>query len=218
MAGVEINTDDQHIRIFIVRHGQTDHNVKKILQGHLDTSLNSTGENQANLVGQRLKDLKFDSMYSSDLTRCKNTANAILTNSSNPVDSIHFTNLLRERNMGIMEGKYLNDAIAYAEKEGKSFRDYGEDASLFVERIAKIINQILLENKKNKNVLVVSHGGTIRTFLKILQYKEDLVVYNTSITVVDFDRHDLNKFEIKVIGNTNHLGEGEFKVNDTRVR
>jgi probable phosphoglycerate mutase len=217
MSAVAANTDAETIRVFIVRHGQTDHNVAKILQGHLNTPLNSTGRSQAKKAGKKFEHFQFDSIYSSDLTRCRDTAQLVVESLENPVD-IKFTELLRERNMGIMEGKYLHEAIAFAEMEGKNFRDYGEADHEFIQRIAKILNKALTENKTKKNVLLVSHGGTIRSFLKILKYdNKDVSIYNTSVTVVDFNRHDFNIFEVKTVGDTKHLGEGVFKV-DSRVR
>lgn len=49
------NDDNNIIRLFIIRHGQTEHNVKKILQGHKDTSINPTGEEQATKLGHYLR-------------------------------------------------------------------------------------------------------------------------------------------------------------------
>ena len=54
------NPDPEIIRVFIVRHGQTDHNVQKILQGHLDTDINETGKEQAEIVGKNLSKITID--------------------------------------------------------------------------------------------------------------------------------------------------------------
>jgi probable phosphoglycerate mutase len=67
-------------RIYIVRHGQTEENKQKIIQGHLDTLLNPEGERQAGLVAEALKAIPFDACYSSDLRRAADTANRILVN------------------------------------------------------------------------------------------------------------------------------------------
>lgn len=121
--------------------------------------------------------------------------------------------------MGPIEGMKIDEAIEYAKKNGKSsYKDFGEESSDLVKRIQHQLNEILEENKHNKNILICSHGGAIRTLLRILGFKKDLIVYNTSVTIVDFDTEDFNKFEIIKIGDTKHLGEGEFKINDTRVR
>ena len=70
------------IRVYIVRHGQTEENKQKIIQGHLDTLLNSEGKSQANVVASALKDVPFDACYSSDLRRAADTAKQIMVHHS----------------------------------------------------------------------------------------------------------------------------------------
>jgi probable phosphoglycerate mutase len=66
------------VRIYIVRHGETEENKQKIIQGQLDTQLNLEGEKQADLVAKALRDIPFDVCYSSDLRRTACTAERIL--------------------------------------------------------------------------------------------------------------------------------------------
>ena len=70
------------VRVYIVRHGETDSNKQKIIQGHLDTILNSEGERQADLVAKALKNIPFNIVYSSDLKRAMGTAKRILEHHS----------------------------------------------------------------------------------------------------------------------------------------
>ena len=70
------------IRIYVVRHGETEENRQKIVQGHLDTSLNSEGERQSDLLAKALKDVPFDACYSSDLQRAVQTAKRVLVHHS----------------------------------------------------------------------------------------------------------------------------------------
>ena len=70
------------VRIYIVRHGETEENRQGIVQGHLDTSLNSEGERQSDLVAKALKDVPFDTCYSSDLQRAVETAKRVLVHHS----------------------------------------------------------------------------------------------------------------------------------------
>ena len=69
-------------RVYIVRHAETEENKQKIVQGHLDTILNSEGERQADLVAKALKDIPFDVAYSSNLKRAMDTAKRILVHHS----------------------------------------------------------------------------------------------------------------------------------------
>lgn len=59
------------LRMYIVRHGQTDCNVQGIMQGHLDTPLNDQGRQQAQLVGRALRFTRFDAAFSSDSDRAQ---------------------------------------------------------------------------------------------------------------------------------------------------
>lgn len=70
------------VRVYIVRHGETEENKQKIIQGQLDTALNSEGERQADLVAEALRDVPFDVSYSSDLRRAADTAKRILAHHS----------------------------------------------------------------------------------------------------------------------------------------
>lgn len=56
-------------KIYIIRHGETQENRDGIIQGQRDTKLNEQGRKQAVLLGEGLKDVKFDTAYSSDLSR-----------------------------------------------------------------------------------------------------------------------------------------------------
>jgi len=84
-----------HTRIYLVRHGQTEENKRLIIQGHLDTILNSEGEKQADLVGKALKDVPFDVCYSSNLKRATVTAKRIVAYHSGVEVQTHIA--IRER-------------------------------------------------------------------------------------------------------------------------
>jgi hypothetical protein len=82
-------------RVYIVRHAETEENEQKIIQGHLDTILNSEGERQADLLAKALKDIPFDVAYSSDLKRATDTAKRILVHHSGVKVQTHIA--IRER-------------------------------------------------------------------------------------------------------------------------
>lgn len=88
-------TRSSHTSVYIVRHGQTEENKQKIIQGHLDTVLNSEGERQADLVAKALKEIPFDVCYSSDLQRATDTAKRILVHRSGVEVQTHIA--VRER-------------------------------------------------------------------------------------------------------------------------
>ncbi|CCF55858.1 hypothetical protein KAFR_0A04230 [Kazachstania africana CBS 2517] len=223
----ETNTDPSVIRLFVIRHGQTEHNVLKILQGHKDISINSTGYKQAEKLGMYLKEhnIKFDKVFSSDLKRCQETNTEVLRFSGQEDVPVELDSDLRERFMGIIEGMHITDAEKYANKHGKgSFRDFGEDPEEFTARLHRGINKSIKESleKDYRNIALISHGGAIRAILTSLEgpktkNADKIIVFNTSVTIIDYIKSD-NRLLIRRIGNTQHLGEGEFIVSDLRLR
>jgi probable phosphoglycerate mutase len=206
------NTEPEVTRFFFIRHGQTDHNVNKILQGHLNTELNAQGQEQAHKLGTALSAFPFDRIYSSDLKRCQDTASILASALSEP-QSITFTSELRERNMGVIEGMHIDDAIAHGAKHGRHYREFGETTNQFGSRLSKFLEFLRRDTKGLQNVAVVTHGGTIRAILRSCGLNEG-VVYNTSITIIDLKGDD---WDVRVLGDTQHLGE-QLQVADQRVR
>ena len=62
------------LTVYIVRHGETDSNLNKIIQGHLDVPLNDTGRSQARLLSQSLRTIPFTRAWSSDLIRASDVS------------------------------------------------------------------------------------------------------------------------------------------------
>ncbi len=98
----------KHTHLILVRHGQTEWNIKGIRQGHLDSKLTDGGVAQAKALGARLAREKFTALYSSDLGRAVQTAKAIadLTGHEIVTDA-----RLRERHLGIFQGLNAEEII-----------------------------------------------------------------------------------------------------------
>ncbi|KAF6014182.1 hypothetical protein HII13_000527 [Brettanomyces bruxellensis] len=211
-----INTRDDIIRIFVVRHGQTEWNITRRMQGHHDIPLNETGKKQAALLGKELRDYDFDFVITSDLTRCLQTLGNVLGKKLEDAN-LKKTKNFRERYMGDVEGMYIDDA---RKKYGASFRDRGETKEELISRLSKEWNNLLEESKEKdyKNVLMCAHGGVITNFFRYLvaekhykltpglKYEDIKVPYNTSLTIVDVNRNDLSDATIRVWASTKHLG------------
>ncbi|MEY3509337.1 MAG: hypothetical protein RLZ21_1094 [Pseudomonadota bacterium] len=95
--------------ICFVRHGETNWNAERRMQGHIDIPLNTTGMGQAKRLANALTQTKhsFDAIYSSDLERALHTANAVANALSLAVQT---TPQLRERNVGQLQGLLLSEA------------------------------------------------------------------------------------------------------------
>ena len=157
--------------LYLVRHGETEWNKKEILQGHVDIPLNEEGEKQVAQTAQELKDIKFEAIFSSDLHRALRTDEIIKMERQLAVQT---SKLLRERDFGHYEGilrseyriKLQKLIKELSENERKSFKfDY--DVESDEEVIFRFITQLreISVAYPNKTILVVTHGGCIRTFL-----------------------------------------------------
>lgn len=196
------------MKLIIVRHGETEENVEKIVQGHKLGILTNKGLEQAKKLGQRLKDEKIDVIFSSDLLRAKNTTREIEKYHNIPV---HYDKELNERCMGIFEGrpveeyeKALNesglDIGDFRPEGGESFTELRERAKRFLER--------LREEYKGKTVLISSHGWFSAMLLGILlnmpiEEAADLDLENASINIIELGENAEHKAHL--INSIEHL-------------
>lgn len=153
--------------IYLVRHGQTDWNIKKIIQGHTDISLNDNGRKQAKIVSEVIKKYKIDKIYSSDLRRAKQTANIINENYGFTIISDH---RLREMNYGDLEG------IAIPTISQDVWDIYNSNPEkLHAEPISNVYHRIksfFEEIDLNDNMIIVTHGGTLRVMMYYMKNKD----------------------------------------------
>lgn len=221
------NADPNVVRIFVVRHGRTEYNARKIMQGHLDIDMNDEGRLQSEKVGAHLQDIRFDYLISSDLVRCTNTAQAIVDRQKSLSSPFPTTEDLRERNMGDVQGMHVQDAL---DKYGPNFKSIGEQPEQLCERVGHVWDQTFKKAVVNGhlNSVICTHGGVIRAFINHLyedrdyglvegMTREDLrVPFNTSVTVVDLDK-TTGEGLIRCFGLTEHLG-GHFLVANQQLR
>mgnify|MGYP000282742348 FL=1 len=160
------------MKLILVRHGQTDSNIRGTYLGWTDVELNETGLKQAECVAEKLKDTVIDKIFSSPLKRVRATAEAI--NKYHNV-SIEYTDCLKERNFGIWDNLTYDEIKAgYPEECIKWDKDWfnykikgGESCLEMYERITAFIDDILARYK-DETVLLVSHLGCIRIIISYL--------------------------------------------------
>lgn len=182
----------QAINIYLVRHGQTFFNLYRRFQGWCDIDLTPKGIADGHRAGMLLKDIKFDAAYSSDLARAVKTATYILEENINtPIDVPTPLPAFREQFFGTFEGVLNEDAtkaiLEHAGSEADGVVDFSEllskigaDATLdaikaadprhdaenaaeFWDRIEKGFNELRELHSNGGDVLLVSHGATIRS-------------------------------------------------------
>ncbi len=198
--------------IIFIRHGETQWNIEGRVMGQLDSPLSRRGENQAEAIARRLSTISFAALYSSDLGRAKQTANAI-ANKCNM--TVQLDKSLRERNMGVFQGLTRKEKkVQYAQvwKESKAVgADYiipggGESRNQRLARSIEAMNR-LADMHLNEAIVVVSHDGILRGFLGHmlgLEVQSETRIVRANASYNSFLKED-GLWRLKVWGDTSHL-------------
>jgi probable phosphoglycerate mutase len=185
-------------RFCLVRHGETDWNAESRLQGYTDIPLNARGLAQAAQMAKALKKahFQFDVLYTSDLQRAKQTAQAI-----ERLYAISATShsLLRERHLGILQGLTTSEAPllepelwqAHLSRDIHQELRGGESILQFANRITTVLQEIQ-EKYTGKTILIVSHGGALDMMYRIasnqaLDAQRVITVPNASLNWISCD-------------------------------
>ncbi len=186
------------VKIYLVRHGQTDWNLEKRNQGTKPIPLNKIGRKQAKELGEKLKNLKIKAIYSSPNPRAFQTAEEIAKHHKGL--KIIKVKGISERCFGEIEGltveerlKSIPDIEEQWKKEGFDWKPpKGESINEFQGNVIKAFKKII-EKHKNENILIVTHGGVIRTILIYLKnvsidcFFELRNPKNCEVIVIDWD-------------------------------
>lgn len=156
--------------LIIVRHGETEWNIAKIRQGHLDSALTGKGMAQAKALGQRLARERFSALYSSDLGRAVQTAQEIANVTGHQIVT---DPRLRERHLGIFQGLNAEEIAEKYPDERRLLRtsgpDYvipsGESMRQQVERNVAYLSD-LARKHAGETIVVVTHGGVVSGFFR----------------------------------------------------
>jgi len=179
------------MKLIITRHGETNSNKQKILQGWKDTELNEDGIKQAKNLANRLKNVKIDIIYTSDLKRALNTAEEIHKFHECPL--IKDTRL-REKNFGEWNGIKTSEA-KWDTLEGDILSNKTPDGESFIDvrnRVEDFYNDIK-EKHKEDTVLVVGHGGSTLLLINVLQGEP----IKNFLDMQRLDNTAISEFEIK---------------------
>ncbi len=179
--------------LYLIRHGITKLNKKKMYCGKIDAPLSSQGKRQSAKLAKRLKSVDFDQVYSSSKKRALQTARIIFKN-----ERITRVNGLNEVNFGVMEGlTYSRILEKYPDAYKKWLKNpycncipKAEGLDAFGKRIEKAIAKIIKSNK-GKTIAVVCHGGTISIFITvILKNKKfwDYIPKPASFSIVEYKK------------------------------
>lgn len=147
--------------ILLARHGETDWNRERRIQGHTDRPLNDEGRRQAEALARELAGKTLDAVYSSDLVRAHETARIVAERLG--LDIVVLPEL-RERDFGTWEG-LTDDEILARFPAHNGPRGDAESREEMLERVQGAIARISAAHPDGL-VLVITHGGPVRALLK----------------------------------------------------
>ena len=193
--------DKETLKLYIVRHGETEWNVIKRFQGQLNTPLTEKGMEKLRETGKKLENVLFDEVYTSELGRTVASAEIILNENRGYRNKKLELKKLAELNevyFGVWQGltyeevflKYPEEAnnYFYNVKNYKAENVEAENLKDALERFLKGINKILNRHKSG-NILVVTHGTVFEMFMN----------YVANNSIFDIDERTL-------------MGNGDYKV------
>lgn len=195
------------VRVFLIRHGQTDANLKKRYCGFLDAELNDEGRRQAALLGKRLAGERIQKVYASDRKRAIETAQIVFGDIE-----IQKKKDLREINFGCFEGLSHAEILErYADVYNQWLRDPcaaqipgGERLGDFAQRVTDAFTDVVGENR-DRNIAVVAHGGAlsilINGFLKTHDFWGN-IPESASLSIIEYNGGVVS---ITLLNDTSHL-------------
>lgn len=198
-------------KIYLVRHGHSEGNLKKIFTGTLDEPLTELGQAQSRLTGEYLSGVRFDAAFSSDLTRAYETAE-IITDRKVAVFQISGLNELFG---GLWQGKSFEEIGKLYPAEYEKWRfdisnacpPGGESVLSLYARVNSALD--LIATRHYDNILICTHAIPIRCIISRIMWEcpskiaEVPWVPNASVTVLDFAG---GNYSAETIAYSEHLG------------
>lgn len=195
------NKNEETLKLYIVRHGETEWNVIKRFQGQLNTPLTEKGMEKLRKTGKKLENILFDEVYTSELGRTVASAEIILNENRGYKNKKRELKKLAELNevyFGVWQGLTYEEVFLKYPEEGNNYfynvKNYkaenveAEKLEDALERFLKGINKIL-DSHESGNILVVTHGTVFEMFMN----------YVANNSIFDIDERTL-------------MGNGDYKI------
>ena len=182
------------MKLYIIRHGQTDWNVEGKIQGRQDIPLNAAGRSQAEMLAKGMEKRPVTAIYSSPQIRAMETAETLARAQGMAVIPVPE---LAEIGYGDWEGRTASDILA---KERKLYEEWWQHPATVAPPGGETLNQVdercrqawdMIRSGMKGDTAVVAHGGTLAHFIVHLlegqPEAKEIVVSNASITTMDYD-------------------------------
>jgi len=162
------------LHFVFIRHGETAWTKQRRYQGSTDTQLNAIGKKQMQNFVSAIKRYKPHAIFSSSLTRCRESAEIL----SKPLKKkLVIDARLNEMNFGSWEGKTAHELIAEKSKSydqwirGKLMTPQNGESVLSIQKRIQLFTKHCLKKYDNKRIIIVTHGGSIRMFfIELLKF------------------------------------------------
>lgn len=211
------------LKLYLIRHGETDWNAAGRIQGHSDIELNGRGLEQARRLAARMPDEgDFSAIYSSPLKRAFRTAEIIGAALNSPVTP---DPRLLERSLGQLEGLTMSDIREQYPEVHRAWHDGGprphivgeESREDFIRRVQNFITDIRAKHPDGR-LIAITHGGTINMLLMValnLDIERPLPFYidNASINIVQWGERGAR---LRVLNDAYHLNPMRVTRPDTK--
>lgn len=202
-------------KIYLIRHGQTDYNLKGIVQGRkVNADLNATGHEQARLFYQAYKHVAFDKVYTSALIRTWQSVDpfiqqGIAHEAYEGLDEISWGN--QDGKIVTHEDKEYYWGMLQRWTEGEvDYKIEGGESPLDVQARQLPVIDLLKARKHEKVILVCMHGRAMRILLSTLldsdlRYMDEFEHSNLCLYIINFDG---KCFTLELVNDTKHLYVG----------
>ena len=183
------------MRIYLIRHGQTDWNIQEKIQGSHDIPLNETGLRQAKLLAAGMESRPVKKIFSSTLKRAMATAEALADKQE--AEIIPMPRLM-EVEFGVWEGltwkeieeNYPSEYRHWVMDPSHAAPPGGESEKEIFRRCKTAIREIITQTGGREDIAVVSHGATLACLVSVMlgpdEEDESIIVENASITTVHY--------------------------------
>ena len=153
--------------LYLMRHGETEDNVRRVIQSHNDSPLTQEGIVATGGRARMLKGITFDAIFCSDLERTRKSLEILLEKLDSNID-VNYSTEIRELDFGQFAGKNIEDVkeiiLLHKKQTWKHYPD-GESGDSFSKRIIDFVENVL-RRYEGKAVLFMTHYGVIETILK----------------------------------------------------
>jgi probable phosphoglycerate mutase len=197
------------MKIFLIRHGQTDYGKKQLTTGQVNVPLNDNGKEEARATAQFLKDKNITQIFSSSLSRASETAHIIASELNLSV--VEYDELM-EHTSGKLDGVPMTEFFETLKRVG-DFEEMivqagGEPRDVFLKRIWTKFLEISTENEDKGNLVIVSHGVVLRTLISEIfnaPYLRNLSQGNCCVNILNYDKEKEGFFRVELLNHTFHI-------------